>query len=64
MKIAAVKAIAELTREEPSEAAAGAYSGNTPTFGPDYLIPRHLIIALILRIAPAVAKAAMERRCS
>ncbi|MEM7214214.1 MAG: NADP-dependent malic enzyme [Pseudomonadota bacterium] len=60
MKIAAVEAIAELTREEPSEAAAGAYSGNTPTFGPDYLIPSPFDQRLILRIAPAVAKAAMD----
>lgn len=60
MKIAAVEAIAELTREEPSEAAAGAYSGTTPTFGPDYLIPSPFDQRLILRIAPAVAKAAMD----
>jgi len=60
MKIAAVKAIAELTREEPSEAAAGAYGGNTPTFGPNYLIPSPFDQRLILRIAPAVAKVAME----
>ena len=60
MKIAAVSAIADLTREEPSEAAAGAYSGNTPTFGPEYLIPSPFDPRLILRIAPAVAKAAME----
>ncbi|MEO0329044.1 MAG: NADP-dependent malic enzyme [Pseudomonadota bacterium] len=60
MKLAAVTAIADLTREEPSEAAAGAYSGVTPTFGPDYLIPSPFDQRLILRIAPAVAKAAME----
>ncbi len=60
MKIAAVEAIAELTREEPSEAAAGAYGGNTPRFGPDYLIPSPFDQRLILRIAPAVAKVAME----
>jgi len=60
MKIAAVKAIADLTREEPSEAAAGAYGGETPRFGPDYLIPSPFDPRLMLRIAPAVAKAAME----
>ncbi|MEM7067655.1 MAG: NADP-dependent malic enzyme [Pseudomonadota bacterium] len=60
MKIAAVKAIADLTREEPSEAAAGAYSGNTPTFGPDYLIPSPFDQRLIMRVAPAVARAAMD----
>lgn len=60
MKIAAVEAIAKLTRQEPSEHAAGAYSGNTPTFGPEYLIPSPFDQRLILKIAPAVAKAAME----
>ena len=60
MKIAAVKAIAALAREEPSEAAAGAYSGETPTFGPHYLIPSPFDQRLIMRIAPAVAKAAEE----
>ncbi|MDJ0612766.1 MAG: NADP-dependent malic enzyme [Rhizobiaceae bacterium] len=60
MKIAAVEAIADLTRQEPSEAAAGAYSGDTPTFGPEYLIPSPFDQRLILKIAPAVAKAAMD----
>lgn len=60
MKLAAVKAIAALAREEPSDIAARAYSGETPTFGPDYLIPSPFDQRLILRIAPAVAKAAME----
>jgi len=60
MKIAAVEAISDLTRQEPSEAAAGAYSGDTPTFGPEYLIPSPFDQRLILKIAPAVAKAAMK----
>lgn len=60
MKIAAVEAIGNLTREEPSEAAAGAYGGVTPRFGPDYLIPSPFDPRLILRIAPSVAKAAMD----
>ncbi len=60
MKIAAVEAIAGLAREEPSEAAAGAYGGKTPIFGPDYLIPSAFDQRLIMRIAPAVAKAAMD----
>ncbi|WP_235890910.1 NADP-dependent malic enzyme [Pararhizobium mangrovi] len=60
MKMAAVEAIAELAREEPSEVAARAYSGEPPTFGPDYLIPSPFDPRLILRIAPAVAKAAAE----
>jgi len=60
MKAAAVKAIAQLAREEPSDIAARAYSGETPIFGPDYLIPSPFDQRLILRIAPAVAKAAMD----
>jgi len=60
MKRAAVHAIAALAREEPSEVAARAYGGVTSTFGPEYLIPSPFDQRLILRIAPAVAKAAME----
>jgi malate dehydrogenase (oxaloacetate-decarboxylating)(NADP+) len=60
MKMAAVRAIAALAREEPSDVAARAYSGETPTFGPDYLIPSPFDPRLILRIAPAVAQAAKD----
>ena len=60
MKIAAVRAIAALAREEPSDVAARAYSGETPVFGPDFLIPSPFDPRLILRIAPAVAKAACD----
>jgi malate dehydrogenase (oxaloacetate-decarboxylating)(NADP+) len=60
MKMAAVRAIAALAREEPSDVAARAYSGETPIFGPDYLIPSPFDPRLILRIAPAVARAAAE----
>ena len=60
MKMAAVRAIAALAREEPSDVAARAYSGETPMFGPDFLIPSPFDPRLILRIAPAVAKAACE----
>jgi malate dehydrogenase (oxaloacetate-decarboxylating)(NADP+) len=60
MKMAAVKAIAALAREEVSDVAARAYSGETPIFGADYLIPSPFDPRLILRIAPAVAKAAAE----
>ncbi|MBW8636440.1 NADP-dependent malic enzyme [Hoeflea sp. WL0058] len=60
MKMAAVKAIAGLAREEPSDVAAKAYSGETPIFGPDYLIPSPFDPRLILRIAPAVAEAACQ----
>ncbi len=58
MKMAAVRAIAALAREEPSDVAARAYSGETPIFGPDFLIPSPFDPRLILRIAPAVAEAA------
>ena len=60
MKMAAVKAIAGLAREEVNEVAAKAIGGETPIFGPDYLIPSPFDQRLILRIAPAVARAAAE----
>ncbi|OCW57976.1 NADP-dependent malic enzyme [Hoeflea olei] len=60
MKMAAVRAIAALAREEPSDIAARAYSGETPVFGPEYLIPSPFDQRLILRIAPAVAEAAAK----
>ncbi len=59
MKLAAVRAIAALAHEEPSDIAARAYGGRTPVFGPDYLIPSPFDPRLMLRIAPAVARAAM-----
>jgi malate dehydrogenase (oxaloacetate-decarboxylating)(NADP+) len=59
MKRAAVDAIAALAREAPSEVAARAYGGEARTFGPGSLIPNPFDPRLILRIAPAVAKAAM-----
>ncbi|MFC0191368.1 NADP-dependent malic enzyme [Aureimonas pseudogalii] len=58
MKIAAVDAIAALAREEVSEVAAKAYGSETPQFGPEYLIPSPFDPRLILKIAPAVARAA------
>jgi malate dehydrogenase (oxaloacetate-decarboxylating)(NADP+) len=60
MKLAAVRAIADLAREAPSEVAERAYGGQSPLFGPTSLIPTPFDPRLILRIAPAVAKAAME----
>jgi malate dehydrogenase (oxaloacetate-decarboxylating)(NADP+) len=60
MKHAAVRAIAALSREAPSEVAARASAGEAKTFGPQSLIPSPFDPRLILRIAPAVAKAAME----
>jgi malate dehydrogenase (oxaloacetate-decarboxylating)(NADP+) len=60
MKLAAVKAIAELAREAPSEVAERAYGGQASLFGPTSLIPSPFDPRLILRIAPAVARAAMD----
>jgi malate dehydrogenase (oxaloacetate-decarboxylating)(NADP+) len=60
MKVAAVYALAEIAQAEPSEIVAQAYGEATPAFGPDYLIPRAFDPRLILKIAPAVAKAAMD----
>jgi malate dehydrogenase (oxaloacetate-decarboxylating)(NADP+) len=59
MEVAAVHAIAQLAREEGSDVAASAYGAAQTTFGPDYLIPRPFDPRLMLRIAPAVAQAAM-----
>ncbi|WP_454758989.1 NADP-dependent malic enzyme [Caulobacter segnis] len=60
MKVAAVEAIAELARAEASEVVASAYGGVAPMFGPQYIIPKPFDPRLILQIAPAVAKAAMD----
>ena len=60
MKIAAVEAIAHLARVEASEVVAAAYGGSAPVFGPEYIIPKPFDPRLILDIAPAVARAAMD----
>ncbi|HEX7391184.1 MAG TPA: NADP-dependent malic enzyme [Acidiphilium sp.] len=60
MKLAAIHAIAGLTRIEASETVAAAYGGQAPVFGPEYIIPKPFDPRLILHIAPAVARAAME----
>ncbi len=60
MKIAAVEAIASLARVEASEVVAAAYGGAAPVFGPDYIIPKPFDPRLILEVAPAVARAAMD----
>jgi malate dehydrogenase (oxaloacetate-decarboxylating)(NADP+) len=60
MKIAAVEAIAKLARVEASEVVAAAYGGSAPVFGADYIIPKPFDPRLILEIAPAVARAAIE----
>ncbi len=58
MKRACVYAIAELARKEASDLGS-AYSGETPTFGPEYLIPRPFDPRLLISLAPAVAQAAI-----
>ncbi|MGY0135033.1 NADP-dependent malic enzyme, partial [Bordetella bronchiseptica] len=60
MEKAAVLAIANLAREEQNEVVAAAYGTYDISFGRDYLIPKPFDPRLIVRIAPAVAKAAME----
>jgi len=60
MKIAAVKAIAELAHAEQSEVVAAAYGDANLSFGRDYLIPKPFDPRLILKVAPAVAQAAMD----
>ena len=58
MKLACVREIADLAKADISEEVARAYAGKELVFGPDYLIPTPFDSRLILRIAPAVAKAA------
>jgi len=60
MKVAAVEAIAALARAEASDVVASAYGGAQTGFGPDYIIPKPFDPRLILSIAPAVARAAMD----
>ncbi|HEY4847835.1 MAG TPA: NADP-dependent malic enzyme, partial [Methylocella sp.] len=60
MKLAATRAIAQLAHEPPSDVVARAYGGKTRHYGKDSLIPAPFDPRLILRIAPAVAKAAMD----
>jgi malate dehydrogenase (oxaloacetate-decarboxylating)(NADP+) len=60
MELAAVHAIAELARAETSEQVALAYGIESINFGPEYLIPRPFDPRLISRIAPEVARAAMD----
>jgi malate dehydrogenase (oxaloacetate-decarboxylating)(NADP+) len=60
MKLACVREIAALAKAEISDEVAAAYAGQELAFGPDYIIPKPFDSRLILRIAPAVAKAAAE----
>ncbi|GAB4350455.1 MAG: NADP-dependent malic enzyme [Gammaproteobacteria bacterium] len=60
MKIACVKAIADLAMAEVSDVVADAYQGQALTFGPEYIIPKPFDPRLITALPPAVARAAME----
>ena len=60
MEIAAVHAIADLAQAEQNDVVAAAYAGATLAFGPEYLIPKPFDPRLMMKIAPAVARAAFE----
>ena len=60
MKLACVKALAELAHEEAPDTVVAAYGGDEIKFGPDYLIPKPFDPRLIMKLAPAVAEAAMQ----
>lgn len=60
MKIAAVQALAELAREDVPEKVSLAYGGKSFNFGPDYIIPKPFDPRVLMTVAPAVAKAAMD----
>ena len=60
MKIACVRALAELARKEPSEVVARAFGETVGGFGPNQIIPKPFDPRLIVELAPAVAKAAMD----
>ncbi len=60
MKLACVREIAALAKQDVSDEVAAAYQGKELKFGPDYLIPTPFDTRLIMRIAPAVAQAAAE----
>ncbi len=60
MKIACVHALASIARRDAPDVVEAAYGGQSLSFGPEYLIPKPFDPRLILELAPAVAKAAME----
>ena len=60
MKLAAVHALAKLTREDVPERVSAAYGGQQFTFGPEYIIPKPFDPRVLLWVTPAVAKAAMD----
>lgn len=60
MKLAAVKALARLAKEDVPDQVSAAYGGKSFRFGPDYLIPKPFDPRVLLWVAPAVAEAAMK----
>ncbi len=60
MKLAAARALAALAREDVPDAVSHAYGGEHFAFGPDYIIPKPFDARVLLWVAPAVAKAAMD----
>jgi malate dehydrogenase (oxaloacetate-decarboxylating)(NADP+) len=60
MKLAAVYALARLAREDVPEKVSAAYGGKSFKFGPEYLIPKPFDPRVLMWVAPAVAKAAIE----
>jgi malate dehydrogenase (oxaloacetate-decarboxylating)(NADP+) len=60
MKIAAVRALADLAKEDVPDSVIAAYSGERLRFGPEYIIPKPFDLRVLLWEAPAVARAAME----
>lgn len=64
MKLAAVYALAELARQEVPEKVSAAYGDQNFHFGPDYIIPKPFDERVLINVAPAVAKAAMDCGCA
>ncbi len=60
MKMAAARALAELAKQDVPDSVSRAYGGERFRFGPDYIIPKPLDPRVLLWVAPAVAKAAMD----
>ena len=60
MKVAAANALAELSKEDVPDAVVKAYGDEPLQFGPDYIIPKPLDPRVLFRVAPAVARAAVE----
>ncbi|MFC7072433.1 NADP-dependent malic enzyme [Halovenus rubra] len=64
MKVAAARALADLSREDVPDAVVKAYGDEPLQFGPDYIIPKPLDPRVLFEVAPAVAQAAIESGCA